>query len=125
MNLLVHIRRLRWLPQMLLAIVLLAVAQTSIMPCAMANDTAPMSEHCIYCPAADTTGSDCAFPHAPTVDVFASATHHAAVLFDSPLLQSAPFNLSDLREMQVAWPTIDFIPAPQRPLNLTHCVQLK
>ncbi len=118
---------------MLLTVVLLAVAQTSLVPCAMASDPAPMSgpmsdmsEHCVYCPpAALEDAAACAFPHAPTVDVFASTAHHVAVLLDSPLMQPTPFNLRDLRQTRVDWPAVDFVPAPTRPLNLTHCVQLK
>jgi hypothetical protein len=126
MNPLGHIRHLRNLPRILLAVVVLAVAQTSLVPCVMASDSAPVMEHCVYCPpaAADMT-SDCAFPHAPTVDVFASTAHQVALLLDSPFMQPAPFNLHDLRQTRVDWPTIDFIPAPTRPINLTYCVQLK
>jgi hypothetical protein len=67
----------------------------------------------------------CSYPHSPSMDVFAATAHHMAVLLDSPLLQPTPFDLSDLRQARVFLPAIDFVPAPSRPLNLTHCVQLK
>ena len=110
----------------MLAVVVLAVIQTTFVPCVMADAAAPMAEHCVYCPpAVSDVASDCAFPHAPTVDVYAASAQHMSVLFDSPLLQPATFGLAELREVQTIYPPLQPIPAPTRPINLTHCVQLK
>jgi hypothetical protein len=122
------IRRLRWLPQVLLAAIVLAVAQTSLLPCAMAGEpvAASMSEHCMHCPpVAAHIGDDCAYRHAPQINAFDNTAHHVAMLVDSPLLQSAPFNVHDLRRTQVPFVIVDYFPSPPRPLHLTHCVQLK
>jgi hypothetical protein len=90
-----------------------------------------MSVHCAYCPPANAHSSgDCAYPHAPTINVFGSVAHHAAMLVDSPLLLPMPVNpkaanLRDLWLTQGHVAIVDFHPTPPRPLNLTHCVQLK
>jgi hypothetical protein len=126
MNLMGHIRHLRWLPRMLLAAVVMAVMQTTLMPCAMADAVAPMGEHCVYCPpVVPDVPSDCAFPHAPTVDVYAASAHHMSVLFNSPLLQPVTFGVAQLREFQTIYPPFQPVTAPSRRINLTHCVQLK
>jgi hypothetical protein len=132
MNPVSYIRRLRWLPQTLLAVLALTMAQTSLVQCAMACSSMQTTEHCAYCPPDESSGvvsgdgaNKCVFPHAPMVDVFASTAHYVDVLFDSPLLQPKTFNVQEMRRTQVHLRTIDFSPAPPRPLNLTYCVQLK
>jgi hypothetical protein len=94
----------------------------------MADDAVAttMSEHCAYCPsnATDLVG-DCAYPHAPTINVFDRTAHHIAMLFDGPQLQPMAFNLDDLRQTQRHIAIVDFHPTPPRPIILTHCVQLK
>jgi hypothetical protein len=75
--------------------------------------------------AVSDTAIDCAFPDAPTVDVYAASAHHLSVMLDSPLLQPATFGLSELRQVQTIYPALEPVIAPPRPLNLTHCVQLK
>jgi hypothetical protein len=69
--------------------------------------------------------TDCAVRHGPTIDVYATSAHHMAALFDSPLLQPATFGVSERRAVQVIFPVLKIRPVPARPLNLTHCVQLK
>ena len=126
MNPMVHIRRLRWLPRAALAIIVLATIQVTVLPCAMAaQGMTSLSEHCAYCPPAAAAADNCSFPHAPTVDVFGSSAHQMSMLFHSPLLQPATFDLRDLRQTRIFLPAVEPPPPRERPLTLTHCVQLK
>lgn len=135
-----HLRRFRRLPHALLAVLLMAVAQTSLVPCAMAYgaaqaETAPpaqampaMDDHCAYCPPdapAPADASACAYPHAPTVDVFASSAHHVDVILSNPLLHQSAFDASSLRVARTFIDNAYSAPPHSRPLTLTHCVQLK
>jgi hypothetical protein len=138
-NIITRLRQLRGLPRALFAVLVLVVAQTTMVPCAMATGMTAgvtsgvasdsMSEHCAYCPSVDVAAAGvangCAFPHAPTVDVYAGSTQHVSVLLDSPLLQPATFGVSDLRHAQIFYPVVRAVPLLTRPLTLTHCVQLK
>jgi hypothetical protein len=110
-----------------LAAIVLAVAQTSLLPCAMADGPVanPMTEHCAYCPPAKIDiGDHCAYAHAPQINALDSTAHHVAMLLNNPLLLPTPFSLHDLRQTQIPFAIVDFFPSPSRPLHLTHCVQL-
>jgi hypothetical protein len=131
MNLMGHIRRSRSLPRMFLAMVALIVAQTALVPCVMAYPASAgeMGEHCTHCPpdsAMSADASDCSLPEAVKTNLIAVTAHHASLLDLSPLLQTAPFDLGNLRQVQTRLlPTIDHFHPPTRRLYLTHCVQLK
>jgi hypothetical protein len=137
-----HLRRLRRLPHALLAVLAIAVAQTSLVPCAMAYSVLDaqvetmgvampaMDEHCAYCPAdaltpGDVTIGDCVYTHAPAIDVFPGSAQHVDALLSSPLLHASTFDLSWLRDARSFVPVAYFAPPQARPLTLTYCVQLK
>lgn len=141
-----HLRRLRRLPHALLAVLVLAVAQTSIVPCAMAYGAMDassqavdidavdiqipvMDEHCAYCPPdappADVTVGDCLYTHAPAVDVFANSAQHVDTLLSSPLLHASTFDISTLHDSRAFVPIAYAQPSHPRPFTLTYCVQLK
>ena len=125
-----RLRRLRWLPRMLLATVVLAWAQAAWLPCVMAAQTAaPMADHCVYCPPAqhggDRMAGACNYPQGPTVDVAVAATLHFSSLLGSGIVQPHSFDPFDSRFNQDCRPPDRWHAPPQRPLNLTHCVQLK
>lgn len=148
-----HLRRLRRLPHVLLAVLAIAVAQTSLIPCSMAygamayGATASsdamdvlsqavdlrmpaMEEHCAYCPPdastpADVNVGDCVYTHAPTIDVFPGSAHYVDSIFSSPLLHASAFDVSSLRSGRAFVPLVYSLPSHPRPLTLTYCVQLK
>lgn len=145
-----HCRQLRRLPHALLAVLLLTVAQTALIPCAMAYDAVAgaaqsaakmdaamsdaampsMKEHCAYCAPDAATPADvdinaCVFPHAPTVDVFAASAHHVDTILSNPLLHAATFDAISPRDARPFVPHTNLVLPPSRPLTLTHCVQLK
>jgi len=135
-----QIRRLRNLPRVLLAVLALAVAQTSLIPCAMAygdleqavavgGAVVGMEEHCAYCPPGtmptDVDMGDCVYTHAPSVDVVAGSAQHVDSILSSPMLYANSFDVAVLRDSGTFVPTSYAPPPKARSLTLTHCVQLK
>jgi hypothetical protein len=126
-----RIRTRRWLPRALLALFVLATMETTLLPCAMATQSA--GEHCVYCPPGsadeDAPGKvmsrDCAFPDVPTVDVYPASAQHVSMLSQCSFALPETFDLGTLRQTQVFCPIILVSPPEARPLNLKHCVQLK
>jgi hypothetical protein len=99
-------------------------------------DMAGMSEEaahhdCVYCPplAADqdqhSTTNNCAYLHAPQADG-GNTQQHAQLVFHAALIHVTANYYFPTMSAAFALPTRHTrIPIAQRPLNLTHCKQLK
>jgi hypothetical protein len=141
MNLLDRIRRIRSLPRLALAIVVLATVQIGFVRCAMATEMASaaasqamiMEEHCAYCPPAVHEDGSCGFPHSASEAIGAntqtssgqSSGQSGVAFWDAPALLTTAFTLSELRRSPIKVPrTYSSLPSTCR-LNLRYCVQLK
>jgi len=121
MNWIADVRRLSWLPRAVLAMLVLATAQTAILPCAMAAEV----EHCVYCPPAshDVDHGDCVYPDDPA-DMAVAAAQQFAALFVG-VAHWYDFPAFEQRHEILVRAALDVAPPPARPLTLTHCVQLR
>lgn len=133
MNLLERIRRIRSLPRLALAIVVLATLQIAFVRCAMSEGIASvpimtnamsMDAHCAYCPPAKSDGI-CNFPHASIEAVSNPQGQSVLMPWDAPSLPMLAVTLRELRYAPLKLPYAYSSPPLSRRLNLTNCVQLK